>query len=50
MVYGVVLEAVKKERDIGVAVQSNLELAAQCLKAAATARTVLGQITRTFNY
>jgi hypothetical protein len=47
---GVQLEKVESARDIGVIVQSNLKPTAQCLKAAATARTVLSQITRTFHY
>jgi hypothetical protein len=47
---GVRLETVESERDIGVTVQKNLKPAAQCIRAAATARTVLGQITRTFHY
>jgi hypothetical protein len=47
---GEALEKVKKERDIGVIVQDNLKLAAQCTVAAATARAVLSQISRAFHY
>jgi hypothetical protein len=47
---GEALEKVKKERDIGVIVQDNLKLAAQCTAAAATARAVLSQISRAFHY
>jgi hypothetical protein len=44
------LEKVDTERDIGVTVSNNLKPSAQCAKAAATARTVLGQISRSFHY
>jgi hypothetical protein len=44
------LEEVDVERDIGVTVHSDLKPSAQCQKAAATARTVISQITRTFHY
>jgi hypothetical protein len=45
-----VLEKTTKERDIGVLVSENLKPAAQCAKAARTATTVLGQISRSFRY
>jgi ribonucleases P/MRP protein subunit RPP40 len=44
------LEKVERECDIGVIVHKSLKPAAQCAKAAGTARTVLGQITRAFRY
>jgi hypothetical protein len=47
---GQVLERTEEERDIGVLVASNMKPAAQCAKAAKTAMTVLGQITRAFTY
>jgi hypothetical protein len=47
---GQVLEETKEEKDIGVTVTSNLKPTAQCTRAAKTAQTVLGQISRTFHY
>ncbi len=47
---GQVLEETKEEKDIGVMVTSNLKPTAQCARAAKTAQTVLGQISRTFHY
>jgi hypothetical protein len=47
---GQVLETTKEERDIGVIVTDDLKPAAQCARAAKTASTVLGQITRSFQY
>jgi hypothetical protein len=44
------LEEVDSERDIGVTVNNNLKPSSQCAKAAGTARTVLGQISRSFHY
>jgi hypothetical protein len=44
------LERVEEERDIGVTVQKSLKPSAQCAKAAGTARSVLGQISRLFHY
>jgi hypothetical protein len=44
------LQCVDDERDIGVTVTKNLKPSAQCLKAAGTARSVLGQISRSFHY
>jgi hypothetical protein len=44
------LEVVESERDIGVTINHNLKPALQCIKAAGTARTVLGQIARSFHY
>jgi hypothetical protein len=43
---GVKLQQVEEERDIGITVSNTLKPAKQCAKAAATARAVLGQITR----
>ena len=40
----------EEERDIGVTVTSNLKPKAQCSKAARTAQSVLGQISRAFHY
>jgi hypothetical protein len=47
---GQVLEETKEERDIGVIVSSNMKPTAQCLRAAKTAQTVLGQLSRAFHY
>jgi hypothetical protein len=47
---GVRLEEVEEERDIGVTVSNTLKPSKQCAKAAATARAVLGQITRAFHF
>ena len=47
---GHVLEETKEERDIGVIVSSNMKPTAQCLRAAKTAQTVLGQLSRAFHY
>jgi hypothetical protein len=47
---GQVLEETMEEKDIGVMVTSNLKPTAQCARAAKTAQTVLGQISRTFHY
>jgi hypothetical protein len=44
------LEEVEVERDIGVTVSNDLKPSRQCAKAAATARAVLGQITRAFHF
>jgi hypothetical protein len=44
------LEEVEVERDIGVTVSNDLKPSKQCVKAAATARAVLGQITRAFHF
>jgi hypothetical protein len=44
------LETVQEERDVGVTVQQTFKPAAQCTKAAATARIILGQISRAFHY
>jgi hypothetical protein len=44
------LQKVDDERDIGITVTKNLKPSAQCSKAAATARSVLGQISRSFYY
>jgi len=45
-----VLAATTSERDIGVIVNSDLKPGDQCAKAARTANTVLGQISRAFHY
>jgi hypothetical protein len=45
-----VLEKTREEKDLGVAVADTLKPAAQCAKAAKTAMSVLGQITRAFRY
>jgi ribonuclease P/MRP protein subunit RPP40 len=47
---GQILEETKEERDIGVIVSSNMKPTAQCLRAAKTAQTVLGQLSRAFHY
>ena len=47
---GQVLQQIDEERDIGVTVTNNMKPAAMCCKAARTASTVLGQITRAFSY
>jgi hypothetical protein len=47
---GQLLEEVENERDIGVTVSNTLKPASQCTRAAGTARTVLGQISRAFHY
>jgi hypothetical protein len=44
------LDETKEERDIGVLVTNDLKPGAQCAKAAKTASTVLGQISRSFRY
>ena len=44
------LETTATEKDIGVIVNSDLKPSDQCAKAARTASTVLGQITRSFHY
>jgi ribonucleases P/MRP protein subunit RPP40 len=47
---GMQLAEVEEERDIGVIITNNLKPAKQCAKAAATARAVLGQISRAFHF
>jgi Reverse transcriptase (RNA-dependent DNA polymerase) len=47
---GSTLSVTKEEKDLGVLICDNLKPAAQCTKAAKTAQTVLGQITRAFQY
>jgi hypothetical protein len=44
------LDTVDSERDIGVIICKDLKPSLQCAKAAGTARTVLGQISRSFHY
>jgi hypothetical protein len=44
------LEKTREEKDLGVIMSDNLKPAAQCAKAAKTAQTVLGQISRAFQY
>jgi hypothetical protein len=47
---GSVLGKTREEKDLGVIVVDTLKPAAQCAKAAKTAMSVLGQITRAFRY
>ena len=47
---GVELEESKEEKDLGVIVTNKLSVSAQCAKAAKTANTVLGQISRAFHF
>ncbi len=47
---GIELDETDQEKDIGVIISSNLKPAKQCQKAAATAGTVLRQITKNFHY
>ena len=47
---GQTLETTEEERDIGVIMSKNLKAHAQCTKAARTAQTVLGQLTRAFHF
>jgi len=42
------IEASVEERDLGVMVTDNLKPSAQCIKAAAKARAVLGMVKRNF--
>ena len=44
------LEKTREEKDIGVTISDNMKPSAQCARAARTAQTVLGQITRAFHY
>jgi hypothetical protein len=44
------LDKTREEKDLGVIISDNLKPAAQCAKAAKTAQTVLGQISRAFQY
>jgi hypothetical protein len=44
------LDITKEEKDLDVIISDNLKPAAQCAKAAKTAQTVLGQISRAFQY
>ena len=45
---GNILESVEEERNLGIIIQSNLKVDKQCAKAARTANSVLGMITRSF--
>ena len=47
---GTVLETVNEEKDIGVMVSDTLKPAAQCVKAANKANSILGQMSRSFQY
>ncbi len=47
---GAELGSTEQERDIGVAVMSNLSPTAQCAKAARNASTVLSQLSRSFHF
>jgi ribonucleases P/MRP protein subunit RPP40 len=44
------LEVTREEKDLGVIISDSLKPSAQCAKAAKTAQTMLGQITRAFQY
>jgi hypothetical protein len=44
------LKTTKEETDIGMLVTNTLKPGAQCAKAAKTASTVLGQLTRAFHF
>jgi hypothetical protein len=43
------MRATTEEKDIGVTVTTNLKPSAQCARAAKTAQTVMGQISRAFH-
>ena len=43
------LATVSEEKDLGVIVQNNLKVSAQCVKVVKTANRILGMIKRTFN-
>ena len=47
---GTILEAVDKEKDIGVIIHKSLKPTSQCTKAAATANSILGQMSKTVHY
>jgi Reverse transcriptase (RNA-dependent DNA polymerase)/Endonuclease-reverse transcriptase len=47
---GAVLDKTREEKDLGVIISDSLKPAAQCAQAAKTAQTVLGQISRAFQY
>ena len=47
---GTVLEEVQEEKDLGVMISNSLKPYAQCAKAAKTANSVLGQMSRSFHY
>jgi hypothetical protein len=47
---GVVLGETEEEKDVGVTVHHSLKPSRQCMKAAQTARGVLGQVTRAFHF
>jgi hypothetical protein len=47
---GQTLSVTREEKDIGVTVADTLKPSAQCARAAKTAHTVLGQISRAFHY
>ena len=44
------LEATSQERDIGVIIQNDLKSSSQCHSAAARAKAVLGQLSRSFHF
>jgi hypothetical protein len=47
---GVSLSETEEERDVGVVIHQSLKPSKQCAKAAQTARSVLGQVTRAFHF
>ena len=47
---GTVLKVVQEEKDLGVMISNSLKPYAQCAKAAKTANSVLGQMSRSFHY
>jgi ribonucleases P/MRP protein subunit RPP40 len=47
---GHILAETNEEKDVGVTITSDLKTSAQCCRAAKTASTVLGQISRSFKY
>jgi ribonuclease P/MRP protein subunit RPP40 len=44
------LESVQEERDLGVIITSDLKSSRQCIKAAATARRIIGMVRRNFRH
>jgi len=47
---GVALGETEEEKDVGVTIHQSPKLSRQCVRAAQTARGVLGQLTRAFHY
>ena len=50
MMNGIELEESREEKDLGIIVTDKLSVSTQCAKAAKTANTVLGQISRAFHF